>query len=134
MVRLSLKAEYACVALAYLSKCYEKGWIRIEEIASSQSIPQKFLEQILLLLKQAGYLKSRRGSSGGYMLAKPPNQICIADIVRLINGPLAPINSVSKYFYENTPSEKNGKLLALFKDIRDYTAWKLENAYFSDII
>ena len=134
MVRLSVKAEYACLALSHLAKRYDEGWVRIEEISSSQNIPQKFLEQILLMLKQAGYLKSRRGSNGGYMLAKPPDKICMADIVRLINGPLAPINSVSKYFYENTPSEKNSKLLALFKDIRDYTAWKLENTYLSDIV
>ena len=134
MVRLSVKAEYACLAMSYLSKHYDKGWIRIEEIADSQDIPQKFLEQILLSLKQAGYLKSRRGSNGGYALAKAPNQIRIADIVRLISGPLAPINSVSKYFYENTPTEKNSKLTALFKDIRDYTAWKLENTYFSETI
>ncbi|OGI01393.1 MAG: Rrf2 family transcriptional regulator [Candidatus Melainabacteria bacterium GWF2_37_15] len=133
MVRLSVKAEYACLALAYLSKNYDKDWVRIEEIADSQDIPQKFLEQILLLLKQAGYLKSRRGSNGGYALAKPPDCIRIADIVRLISGPLAPVNSVSKYFYEKTPTEKNSKLTALFKDIRDYTAWKLENTYFSDM-
>ncbi len=134
MVRLSVKSEYACLALTYLAKQYDKGWIRIEEIANFQHIPQKFLEQILLTLKKAGYLKSRRGSAGGYTLSKPPDKICVADVVRLINGPLAPINSVSKYFYEKTPSEQSAKLLGLFKDIRDYTAWKLENTYFSDLI
>ncbi len=134
MVRLSVKAEYACLALAHLAGRYDQGWVRIEEISVLQDIPQKFLEQILLILKRAGYLKSRRGSNGGYMLSKPPDKISVAEIVRLISGPIAPINSVSTYFYENTPSEKNDKLIALFKDIRNYTAWKLENTYFSDTI
>ena len=131
---MSVKAEYACLALAHLARQYDKGWVRIEEVATSQAIPQKFLEQILLTLKRSGYLNSKRGSNGGYMLSRSPDKICLADIIRLINGPLAPINSVSKYFYEKTPSEKNDKLIGLFKDIRDYTAWKLENAFLSDLI
>jgi len=134
MARLTAKSEYACLAMAYLANKYDKGWVRIEEIAASQEIPQKFLEQILLILKKAGYLESKRGSNGGYKLSKPPNEIPIANIVRLISGPLAPVNSVSTYFYEKTPSEKNDKLIILLKDIRDYTAFKLENTYFSDII
>jgi Rrf2 family protein len=78
------------------------------------------------MLKKSGYVVSSRGVTGGYRLSKPPSGINLAEIIRLIDGPIAPIASVSQYFYQHTPSEQNDKLLACFKDIRDYAAAKLE--------
>lgn len=132
-MKLSVKSEYALLALSFLSSNYEKGLVKIEDIANKFDIPQKYLEQILLTLRKAGYLKSKRGASGGYSLSKSPENIVLADIIRLLDGPLAPINSVSKYFYENTPIEKNQKLMAVFLDIRNYTAMKLEKITLLDI-
>jgi len=133
-MRLSVKTEYAFLALGHLAQNYDKGLIKIEEIAEKFKIPQKFLEQILLTLRKAGFLKSKRGADGGYSLSKPPEKIILADVIRLLDGPLAPINSVSKYFYEYTPIEQNPKLKAVFEDIRNYTAMKLEQISLLDII
>ena len=132
-MRLSVKSEYAFLALGYLSSNYGKGLVKIEDIANNFNIPQKYLEQILLTLRKSGYLQSKRGASGGYSLSRPPENIVLADIIRLLDGPLAPINSVSKYFYANTPIEKNQKLMAVFLDIRNYTAMTLEKITLLDI-
>ncbi len=80
--------------------------LKIKEIAEDMEIPKKYLEQILLQLKTAGYIQSIRGLHGGYILAKKPNEISVAEIVRLIDGPIAPINSVSEYYYLKTPAEQ----------------------------
>jgi len=77
-------------------------------------------------LCRKGYLTSRRGKNGGYRLSRPANKITVAEIVRLFDGPLAATESVSEYFYKSTPIEKEQKLVGLFRDIRDYTARKLE--------
>lgn len=132
--KLSTKSEYACLALVDLSKQYDKGLVKIEEIAKRQHIPKKYLEQILLLLKTSGYLKSKRGAEGGYRLSKAPNKISVAEIVRLMDGALAPVESVSKYFYEPTPISKNKQLIRVFKEIRDYVSKKLESTTFADLI
>jgi Rrf2 family protein len=106
----------------------------VQAIASAQGIPAKYLEQILLILKRAKYLRSMRGQSGGYSLAKPAEQINLAEIIRLFDGALAPTESVSVYFYESTPIEKEQSLLDLFRDIRDYISDKMENTTLADVI
>ena len=133
-MKLSKKSEYACLALIDLSELYDQGLIKIEDICRRKDIPKKYLEQILLILKGAGYIKSRRGVEGGYKLSKPPEQISIAEILRLMDGALAPIESVSRYFYEPSPIEKHEPLLNLFRDIRDYIALKLESTTLADLI
>jgi Rrf2 family cysteine metabolism transcriptional repressor len=132
-MKLSKKSEYACLALIDLARNYEAEAIKIMDISERNNIPKKYLEQILLMLKGSGYVKSFRGAEGGYKLAKAPNQISLAEIVRLIDGPLAPVQSVSKYFYESTPSEQNEKLVTLFREIRDYISEKLENTTLEDL-
>ena len=133
-MKLSKKSEYACLALIDLSEHYDQGFIKIEDICGRKDIPKKYLEQILLILKGAGYIRSRRGVEGGYKLSKPPEQISIAEILRLMDGALAPIESVSRYFYEPSPIEKHEPLLNLFRDIRDYIAHKMENTTLADLI
>ena len=97
------------------------------------NIPGKYLEQILLQLRRNGYVKSRKGALGGYRLAKEASTITLAEIIRLMDGALAPVDSVSTYFYEHTPIERCPKLVAVFKDIRDYVAGKMEAATLQDI-
>ena len=133
-MKLSKKSEYACLALIDLSDNYDKGFVKIEAVSKRQKIPKKYLEQILLLLKRAGYLRSRKGAEGGYKLSKHPKQISVAEIVRVMDGALAPVESVSKYFYEHTPIERNKNLIYLFKDIRDYVSNKMEKTTFADLI
>lgn len=111
-----------------------KAIVKIDQISKRKGIPKKFLEQILLSMKNAGYVKSRRGPDGGYVLAKKPSEINLAEIIRLMDGALAPVESVSVYFYDSTPIEQNPQLISIFKDIRDYIADKLENTTFADLI
>jgi Rrf2 family cysteine metabolism transcriptional repressor len=133
-MKLSLKSEYACLSLIDLAEHYKKGIRTTIQIAEKQEIPKKFLEQILLTLKYGGYLQSRKGKGGGYWLAKDPASIPLAEIIRTMDGSLAPITSVSKLFFQPSPISKHKKLLAVFQDIRDYTAKKLEKTTLADVI
>ena len=133
-MRLSTKSEYACLALIELSNNYDSGWMTIEEIARRQKIPKKYLEQILLSLNRSGFTVSKRGVNGGYRLGINPDNITVAEIIRLMDGPLASVNSASEYFYQHTPIEKNVRLLELFCEIRDYVAERLENTTFKDLL
>ena len=133
-MKLSKKSEYACLALIDLCENEEIEWVKIIDISNRKSIPKKFLEQILVSLKNSGYIKSKKGADGGYRLNKKPNEISLAEIFRLMDGALAPVESVSKYFYENTPIEQSPKIISVFTDIRDYVSDKLEKTMFSDLI
>lgn len=134
-MRLSRKSEYALLALIDLAKHYGKDEPpKIIEVAERNDIPKKYLEQIFLQLKGAGYVRSIRGSRGGYELAKQPDKITLAEIIRLIDGPLASVGSASLYFFEHTPIEKNEKLLQVFKEIRDIVAQKMESLTLSEFI
>ena len=133
-MRLSRKSEYACLAMIDLAEHHQTEVVKIVDLSSRRAIPKKYLEQILLMLKRAGFVSSARGPGGGYKLAKPPERISLAEIIRLMDGALAPVESVSKYFYEHTPVEANKKLTRVFKDIRDYAAKKLEHTYLSDLL
>jgi Rrf2 family cysteine metabolism transcriptional repressor len=133
-LRLSLKSEYAFLALVELAAHYGKGLLKVEDVAGKHEIPAKYLEQILLQLKWAGVVKSKRGAEGGYGLSKDPSQTRLADVIRLLDGPLASVNSVSTYFYEKSPVEKIPKLKDLLLDIRNYTAWRMENCTLKDLL
>ncbi len=133
-MKLTAKSEYALLALIDMVEHYDEGYIKIVNIAERKQIPRKFLENILATLRTAGYCLSRRGGDGGYKLAKKPDRITLAEIMRLMDGALAPVESVSTFFYRNTPIEKNEKLKKIMKEIRDYIAWKLENITFADLV
>ena len=133
-MKLSVKSEYACLALIDLAEHSKNNRIKIEDIAKRNKIPRKYLEQILLSLKNAGHLNSKKGPEGGYKLARSPEKINMAEIIRLMAGALAPVESVSKHFYESTPIEKNKKLIKLFKEIRDYISEKLEKTTLKELI
>jgi Rrf2 family cysteine metabolism transcriptional repressor len=133
-VKLSRKSEYACLALIDLAENLVKGHVRTGDISARKNIPRKYLEQILLTLKRSGYVRSVRGPGGGYRLSRAPGEITLAEILRLMDGALAPVESVSRYFYERTPIEGQRKLLRVFKRIRDYVARELETTTLADII
>ena len=133
-MRLSTKGEYASRAMLELSLRYADGPLHSREIAKAQEIPQGFLEQILLLLKRSGYLKSRKGHNGGYVLAKPPGAINVAEVIRVMDGPLAPIDCVSVMAHEPCPMEKTCGLRWLWKEVRDSVAEILERTTFADLV
>jgi Rrf2 family transcriptional regulator, cysteine metabolism repressor len=132
-VRLSSKGEYACLAMLCLARNTDAGPMSAHEIASQNGIPRKFLEQILMTLKRAGYVQSRRGPVGGYFLAKPARDISLAEIIRLMDGPLAPVGSVSEYFRTSSPVERSSALTMVFRDVRNYLADKLEKTTFAEL-
>jgi Rrf2 family cysteine metabolism transcriptional repressor len=132
-MKLTSRSEYALLALVYLNRHDDEGFISVETIALAQGIPAKYLEQILLALKRAKYVRSSKGPHGGYRLAKPANKITLAEVIRLFDGALAPTESVSQYFYESTPIEKEKSLVRVFKEIRDFVSNKLEHTTLADV-
>lgn len=133
---LSKKSQYAFKALAYLTEKYEQGPVLISEIASKKKVPLKFLENILLELKKAGILESKKGKGGGYYLKKNPAEIKVATIVRLVNGPIAMLPCVSLYFYkrcENCDETQCG-LHDIMIGVRDATLNILEHKTLQDLL
>ena len=92
-MRISAKGEYAIKAMLDLALHYGKGLIPIQDIAGRQTIPQRYLEQVLLLLKRAGFLQSKRGSAGGYHLMRPPHDITVGAVLRAMEGSLERVES-----------------------------------------
>lgn len=132
-MKLSTRGEYATRAVLELSIHYGVGRLHIREISQAQDIPLRFLEQILLALKRQGLLRSKKGPNGGYSLAKDPDKISVADVIRVMDGPLAPIDCVSVTAHEACPRENFCGLKWLWKDVRDAIAEILERTTFQEI-
>ena len=121
---MSKKCKYAIKALVKLAEHYEKGNILTADIAASESIPKKFLEQILLELKHAGYVNSQRGFGGGYYLKLPPDKITVADVYRLFDGAIALLPCVAVRYYEkcdDCKDEKTCNMRIAFLKIKEQT-------------
>lgn len=132
-MRLTSRSEYALLALIHLARQDGADYIPVEAIAAAQGIPRKFLEQIMLGLKHGRFVRSQKGQHGGYCLAKPAKQVTLAEIIRLFDGALAPTESVSAYYYESTPIEKEGKLVGVFHEIHNMVSKKLENTTLAEV-
>ena len=115
---------------------YGRGPVLISSIAERANIPKKFLEVILLELRHAGYVDSKKGKGGGYFLKVPPSQISLAKVFRTIEGPIAPVGCVSLNFYQkcvDCESEMACRFRKLMEKIRDANLAILENNSFSDL-
>lgn len=132
---LSQKAQYAFRALTLLVTKYNKGPVLISEIAEKKRIPLKFLENILLELKRADILESKKGKGGGYFLKDHPSKTTVANVIRVINGPIAMLPCVSLYFYQKCKNcdEKNCGLHDIMESVRDATLNILENRTLQDL-
>ena len=131
-MRLSKRGEYglrAMIDLATWEMETGRGIVQIKEIAEREKIPAKFLEQILLTLKNAGLLHSKMGIGGGYYLAKPAGEISLGQIIRVLDGPIAPIRCVSQMSYETCgcPDEEACGLRLVMFDVRNAMANILDN-------
>jgi Rrf2 family protein len=137
-VKLSKRGEYALRALIDLGIASELGWpmLQISELASKEKLPIKFLEQIFTQLRSAGYVASRRGKFGGYSLARPLNRIKFGAVIRLIDGPLAPIRCVSQTSYQrcSCPDEIHCGLRLLMFDVRNAISTILDRYTLADIV
>ena len=133
---ISAKGEYAARAMLHLALAYSKGApAKTNDIAVQQKIPKKYLEQILLLFKKEGFVKSKPGLNGGYFLAKPPREITMAEIVRVVDGPLAPMRCVSKTGYSRCTcvAEDTCALRTVWQEARDAVAGVLEKVTLEEV-
>ncbi|WP_129125653.1 RrF2 family transcriptional regulator [Geomonas oryzae] len=134
---ISKKTKYGLKALIYLARRYEQGPILIADLARDESIPKKFLENILLNLKNAGVLQSRKGRGGGYALGRPPEKITFGQAIRLMEGPLAPVPCVSEMAYARCTecgSELTCGIRLVMKDVRDEMARILDGTTLADVL
>jgi Rrf2 family protein len=134
-MKLSVRGEYALRALLVLGLNYGEGVVRIQTISEQQNIPKKFLEQILNDLKALGAVESRRGAAGGYRLARPPQNISLASVVRHTEGALAAVSCVSDRFYERCtcPDEARCPIRSVMKEVREAVVGIMEGATVAEL-
>jgi len=135
LMKLSLRGEYALRALLVLSLHYDEKVVRIQTIAEEQRIPKKFLEQILTDLKRLGAVESKRGVHGGYRLARPPEHVTLASVVRHMEGAMAPVSCVSERFYERCtcPDEARCAIRDVMKEPREAVVRIMERLTLADL-
>jgi Rrf2 family protein len=134
---ISKKTKYALKALIYLAREYDRGPILISDLAREERIPKKFLELILLTLKNNGVLQSRKGKGGGYYLGKPPREISMGNAIRMMEGPLAPVPCVSETAYarcQECADERTCGIRQVMKDVRDAMAGILDGTSLADLL
>ena len=138
-MRLSKRGEYGLRAMINLADNSDPDkpfpLVQIKDISERENIPAKFLEQILLALKNAGLLQSKMGFGGGYYLARPAAEINLGQIVRVLDGPLAPVRCVSQMAYEpcDCPDEQTCGLRMVMGDVRNAIADILDNTSLADV-
>jgi Rrf2 family protein len=132
-MKISQKGLYALRALMMLARHYNQGAIRIRDIAYEEELPEKFLELILLELKNARILESARGAKGGYQLRRAPSDIRLSEIIRLIDGPLAPFGDAEQLRALIDRDADHRALYKIFLDVRDAAAKILESTSLADI-
>ena len=132
---LSKKAKYGLKATFYLARNYGKGPMLIADLAEKEHVPKKFLELILLELKRHGILTSKMGKGGGYSLSKSPDKIFVGQVVRILDGPLAPVPCVSKTAYQRCvecDNEKTCEIRKIMLQVRDASATILDYTSLTD--
>lgn len=133
-MKISQKGLYALQAMMMLARNHRQGAIKIRDIAYEEVLPEKFLELILLELKNARMVESVRGAKGGYQLRREPNDIALSEIIRLVDGPLAPFGDAEQLreLIDRDPDHR--ALYQVFLDVRDAAARILENTTLADLI
>lgn len=136
-MRLSKRGEYGLRAMIDLASWnHGNAVVQIKDIAEREQMPPKFLEQILLTLKNAGLVHSKMGIGGGYYLAKPADKITLGQIIRTLDGPLAPVRCVSQMAYESCgcPDERTCGLRLVMSDVRNAIAAILDGTTLADVV
>jgi Rrf2 family protein len=133
-MKISQKGLYAMQAMMMLARSYQEGAIRIRDIAYEENLPEKFLELILLELKNARLVESTRGAKGGYRLRRVPSEIRLSEIIRLIDGPLAPFGDAEQLRTLIDRDDARRALYKVFLEVRDAAAKILEGTTLADLI
>ncbi len=134
---ISKKTKYGLKSLLYLARKYDQGPILISDLAREERIPKKFLELILLALKNNGILQSKKGKGGGYYLGRPPREISVGNVVRVLEGPLAPVPCVSETAYarcQECLDERTCGIRLVMKDVRDAISSILDKTSLADML
>ena len=132
-MKISKKGLYAIETLMYLTDNYEKGLIPIHVIAEDENIPKKFLEQILLALKNADIVESEKGKEGGYRLKYHAKEISLGKVIRLMDGPLAPLSNAQYLEEMSVKDEKHCGLYRLLLEVRNCAAKLLDQTSLHDL-
>lgn len=131
-MRISAKGEYAIRAMLDLALHSGEGLVPIQQIAGRQGIPQRYLEQVLLLLKRAGFLTSKRGSAGGYHLIRPPQEITVGEVIRAIEGSFTPVD-VGRRGGRAGAHDHSGDLLELWQQVSEAVSEVLDRMTFAGL-
>ena len=131
-MRITYRGDYALKTILDLALHYDKSPVNIADLAERADIPVKFLEQILLDLKRGGFVESRRGKVGGYLLAKPPSRIKVGEVIRFIDGPIEPIACVDKG-YHGCRDVSVCIFRGIWEEVAKHTARVIDNISFEDL-
>jgi Rrf2 family protein len=131
-MRITYKGDYALKAILDLATHYETV-VPIHDLAKRADIPIKFLEQVLLDLKRGGFVFSKRGKEGGYLLAKDPSRITVGDVVRFIDGPIEPIACIDKK-YSGCNDAYKCVFRRIWKEVSQSTSLIIDNITFEDLV
>ncbi len=132
-MRISRKGLYALEAMINLARHYRERPTRIHEVASAELIPEKFLEAILVDLKNARLVESLRGAKGGYRLRRPPSRIFLGEVIRTIDGPLAPLGDAETLRTLVKRDKKHSGLYQVLLDVRNAAAGILDHTSLADL-
>jgi Rrf2 family protein len=133
-MKISHRGLYALKALLHLAEAHERGLVKIHEIAEEEAIPEKFLEGILVTLKNARLVASQRGREGGYRLRRPPDEILVGEVVRIMDGPLAPFGDAVELAHRVRTEPRHAGLFDLFLDVRNAAAAILDHTSLADVL
>ena len=132
-MRISQKGLYALQALTVLARQYPEGVVKIRDIAEEEDLPEKFLEAILRDLRRMRVVTSLRGANGGYQLARAPEKIFLGDVLRRIDGPLAPFEDAESLRRRVKSDAKHRRLFKVLLDVRDATARIMDHTSIADL-
>jgi Rrf2 family protein len=133
-MKVSKRGQYGMRALCHLAETHGSGVVQIREIARRELIPAKFLEGILLELKHAGIVRSRRGIDGGYELAREPKEIMLGQVMRVLDGPLAPLGSAAELKELMSTDPRQAGFYSVLMDVRDAAASILDKTSLADVV
>ncbi len=133
-MKISHRGLYALKALLHLAEAHEGGLVKIHDVAEDEAIPVKFLEGILVTLKNARLVTSERGREGGYRLRRPPAEIQVGEVVRIMDGPLAPLGDAVELARRVRTEARHPGLFDVFLDVRNAAAAILDHTTLADVL
>jgi Rrf2 family protein len=133
-MKVSSRGLYALKALTHLAEAYDRGLVKIHVIAEEEELPEKFLEGILVTLKNARIVSSQRGREGGYRLRRPPGEVMLGEVMRIVDGPLAPFGDAVELAHRVKTEPRHPGLFDVFLDVRNAAAAILDHTSLADLL